>query len=171
MSKLQDAWMNDVSAWMSPECLQQYEDLMQRADELDKGKGKGKDTRKDKGANKGSAGKPAKGGKGKEKGSAGKLAGKCHGPWQQAQELKKQCFDKVVNDLAANNAFFMRFVCHPSNLALQDITSLLNELREVMQSPEYKEMLRVSEKQLHEFKQLQRERDNALLLLKRGRHL
>ena len=76
-----------------------------------------------------------------------------------------------MSDFAANKAFFMSFVRHPSNLTLQDITSLLNELTEVMQSPEYKEMLRVSEKQLHEFKQLQRERDNALLLLKRGRRL
>ena len=76
-----------------------------------------------------------------------------------------------MNDLAANKAFFMSFARHPSNLALQDITSLLNELREVMQSPEYKEMLRVSEKQLHEFKELKRKRDNALLVLKRGRRL
>ena len=76
-----------------------------------------------------------------------------------------------MSDFAANKAFFMSFVRHPSNLTLEDITSLLNELTEVMQSPEYKEMLRVSEKQLHEFKQLQRERDNALLLLKRGRRL
>ena len=76
-----------------------------------------------------------------------------------------------MDDLAANKAFFMSFVRHPANLTSQDITSLLNELREVMQSPEYKEMLRVSEKQLDEFKELKRERDNALLLLKRGRRL
>ena len=52
--------MNDVGAWMSPDCLQQYNDLMQEADELDEGKGKGKakkgwDKGKFKGKGKGSA--------------------------------------------------------------------------------------------------------------------
>ena len=80
MRKVHNAWMNDVSAWMSPECLQQYEDLMQQADELDKGKGKGKDTRKDKGANKGSAGKPAKGGRERRKAVLENLLANATGP-------------------------------------------------------------------------------------------
>ena len=40
---LHNAWMNDVSSWMTPDCLQQYDDLIQQADELGfKGKGKSK---------------------------------------------------------------------------------------------------------------------------------
>ena len=57
-AKLHNAWMNDVGAWMSPDCLQQYNDLSQEADELDKGKGKGSAGKSAKGVEKGSAGKP-----------------------------------------------------------------------------------------------------------------
>ena len=81
---LHNAWMNDVGAWMSPDCLQKYSDLMQEADELDKGKGKGK------------AKKGWDKGKGKDKGSAAKPAGSLHGPRQQAHQLKKQRFNKAL---------------------------------------------------------------------------
>ena len=40
-------WMNDVAAWMIPECLQKYDELMAKADELDaKGRRKGKQWKK-----------------------------------------------------------------------------------------------------------------------------
>ena len=48
------------------------------------------------------------------KGSAGKPSGKFHGPRERAEELKKQCFNKIVSDLAASKAFFTSFVRHPS---------------------------------------------------------
>ena len=82
--KLHNAWMNDVGAWMSPDCLQQYNDLIQEADELDKGNGKGK------------AKKGRDKGKGKNKGSAAKPAGSLHGPRQRAHQLKKQRFNKAL---------------------------------------------------------------------------
>lgn len=58
--QLHNAWMNDVGAWMTPDCLQKYNYLLEEAEKL--GKEKGKDKYKDKkGTSKGSAGKPAKG--------------------------------------------------------------------------------------------------------------
>ena len=57
--------MNDVTEWMSPECLQEYNDLLEQAN----AKGRGKC----------SAGKPAKGKAGKGKGKAGKGKGKGEG--------------------------------------------------------------------------------------------
>ena len=33
---VRNMWMNDVRAWMSPECLQQYYDFIDEEDELDK---------------------------------------------------------------------------------------------------------------------------------------
>ena len=77
-----NAWMNDVSAWMSSDCLQDYNTLIREADALPTGKS-GK-----KGGGKGSAAKPVV------------------GPRQKDQQLKKQRFNKVVNDIAANKAFF-----------------------------------------------------------------
>ena len=46
---LHNAWMNDVSSWMSRDCLQQYDDLIELAKVMDfigKGKGKGKNNGK-----------------------------------------------------------------------------------------------------------------------------
>ena len=85
--------MNDVREWMSLDCLQQFNNLIQEADELDKGKAKG------------SAAKPAW--------AVGKGPGSGPGPKQVAHLLKKQRFNKIVSDLAANKAFFMSFVRHP----------------------------------------------------------
>ena len=65
----------------------------------------------------------------------------------------------------------MSIVRHPSDLTLEGITSLLNELTEVMQSAEYKEMLRVSEKKTDKIVELKRKRDHACLAVKRGRRL
>ena len=162
---LHNFWMNDVGAWMSPDCLQQYNDLMQEADELDKGKGKGKAEKgwvkgKDKGKGKGK-------GKGKDKGSAAKPA---HGPRQQAQQLKKQRFNKVVNDFACKKVFFMSFVRHPSFMPVEGIRDLLQHLTEVMRSPEYHDMLRDSAKKTEEEAQLKRKCHQSRLAVKRGRH-
>lgn len=101
--------MNDVGAWMTPGCLQQYNDLLEGAQELGKEKGTGKSKDK-KGKSKGSAGTPAKG---VEKGRAEKPAGQLHGPKQQAHQLRKHNFKKVLRDFAANKAFFMSFARHP----------------------------------------------------------
>ena len=39
--------------------------------------------------------------------------------------MKKQRFNKIVSDLAANKAFFMSFVRHPSVVSIDGIRSLL----------------------------------------------
>ena len=189
--KLHNAWMNDVGAWMSPDCLQQYNDLIQEADELDKGKGKGSGGKSAKGVEKGNAGKsevaaaettapeaeaaaaaaapaapgqaahvpspaaepprqpeeepqeePPRQPEGVEKGSAGKPIGKFHGPRARAEELKKQCFNKIVSDLAASKAFFMSFVRHPSvisidSIRISDLRLWASDMREMQQSEEY----------------------------------
>ena len=60
--------------------------------------------------------------------------------------MKKQRFNKIVSDLAANKAFFMSFVRHPSVVSIDGIRSLLFDLKEVKESPEYAEMVSVSKK-------------------------
>ena len=133
VQSLHNKWMNDVGSWMTPDCLQQYNDLIQEAEELEKGKGKG------------NAGKLAKGTKkGENKGKAGKPAGAKHGPRQQAQQLKKQRFNKIISDLAANKGFFMCLLRHPCVVTVEGITHLLEELAEVKNSKEYCDMLHVS---------------------------
>ena len=67
MTDLHNAYMNDVSAWMSPECLKTYRELNQAADELDKGWSKGK-----KGEH--SAGKPVRKGGSKGVGKKGEYS-------------------------------------------------------------------------------------------------
>ena len=135
---LHNEWMNDVASWMNPDCLQQYNDLIDEADELDKNKGKGK-----------RQGKKSKA-KGKEKGSVGKPAGSSPGPRQRAQQLKKQRFNKVLSDLACKKAFFMSFVRHPSYDSVDSIKELLTDLTEVMKSRDYKDMVRDSAKKTEE---------------------
>ena len=68
-------WMNDVKEWMSDDCYQLYTDLLKSAADL---KSQGRDECK------------SKKGHGK-------------GPGQQAQQLKKQRFNKVLSDLGAEN--------------------------------------------------------------------
>ena len=51
------------------------------------------------------------------------------GPRQQAQQLKKQRFNKIVNDLAARKAFFFGFVRHPRLMTPKGILHLMEELK------------------------------------------
>ena len=79
---------------------------------------------------------------GVEKGSAGKPIGKFHGPRERAEELKKQCFNTIVSDLAASKAFFMSFVRHPSaisidSIRISDLRLWASDIREMKQSEEY----------------------------------
>ena len=120
--------MNDVADWMNEECLAKYEELMKQ-----EASGKGA----------GSAASPAHGKVGKHGGEAGGKAGKAkpadsagrpgrkHGgsARQKAQQLKKQRFNKVINDIAANKAFFMSFVRHPCMRTAEGLHVLLTELR------------------------------------------
>ena len=99
---------------MTEEALGQYNEYLRVAEELGTAKGKGKQCGKA-GKSNGSAGKPAKRG--------GKI-----GPRQQAQQLKKQRFNKIVNDLAANKAFFFGFVRHPRLMTPDGILQLVEEL-------------------------------------------
>ena len=110
--------MNDVNDWMSNECLQQYDGLIEEADA---GKNSAGKRGKGKASNKNSAGKPAKGNAGTGKGNTGKLAkgkadndkGKGPGPRQQAERLKKSRLNKVISDYACKKALFMTFVRFP----------------------------------------------------------
>ena len=42
-TNLHNAWMNDVEDWMIPDCLQEYNDYIKEANELDEDKGKGRE--------------------------------------------------------------------------------------------------------------------------------
>ena len=73
MKHVHNLWMNDVKEWMSDDCYQLYTDLLKSAADL---KSQGRDECKSK-------------------------KGHCNGPGQQAQQLKKQRFNKVLSDLGA----------------------------------------------------------------------
>ena len=158
--------MNDVSSWMSQACLKQYNDLIEEADELDKGKGKGKGKGKQTGKGKGKQRK----GKGKEKRSAGKPVGTRHGPRQRAQQIKNSRFNKVISDLACKKTFFMSLVRHPSYLSAEGIRDLLKSLTELMQTRKYKDMVRDSAKKTEAESKLKRRCHQVRLAVKRGRH-
>jgi hypothetical protein len=145
---LHNQWMNDVASWMSPDCLQEYNEHIWEATRREKGKGKGK----------GNAGKLAKGTK------------KGVGPRQQAQQLKKQRFNKVINDIAGKKGFFMCLLRHPCVVTVEGIKDLLQELVELKESKEYRVMLDVSREKTEEVATLKRKRHETRLALKRGRH-
>ena len=148
MQQLHNQWMNDVGSWMSPDCLKQYNDYIWEATRRDKGKGKGK----------GNAGKLAKA---TEKGVS---------PRQLAQQLKKQRFNKIVNDIAGKKGFFMCLLRHPCCVTVEGIKDLLEELVELKESKEYRVMLDVSQEKTEEVVELKRKRQQTRLALKRGRH-
>ena len=203
-TKVHNRWMNDVDYWMSPGCLEEYNEYIRQADELEnkplplpsngwdhyhsqarvklwdhnQWQGKGSDWHQwgpwgAKG--KSSAAKSAswyqKGGYGKAKSSAGEPAneGEKEGLKQKAQQLKKQRFNKVVSDLAANKSFFRCFVRHPSCITFDGILRLLEDLQNLKASPAYAKMVEVSEKKSEEVARLKRDRDKARLAVKRGK--
>ena len=165
---IHNAWMNDVSDWMSNDCLRQYDFLLERAKELDKQakKGKGKE-KPPKGRKKGSVAKPAD--KGKGKGSKAKPAEVWKSPRQQAQQLKKQRFNKATNDLAGNKAFFFSFVRYPASRTAQGIRTTLHSLAHIKESREYKQLVEASTKKNDEQQSLKRRRDMAHVVLKRAK--
>ena len=108
---------------------------------------------------------------GKHEGKAGKHEGMVSAR-QQAQQLKKQRFNKVINDIAANKAFFMSFVRHPRMHTLEGFDLLLTYLQEMKQTVACQEMVKQSEKRTEEATRLKRKRDDARFRLRLGqRHI
>ena len=133
---------------MNTECLHKYNDLINEADAA---KGKSKD----------SAGKPAKGKASKNKGSAGKPAkgkagkGGKPGPRQQAQQLKKQRFNKIISDIACKKALFMSFVRFPARLQLNEaVKNLLIDIQTLMCGDDYRVMGEASKEKSKELAKL-----------------
>ena len=145
-----NAFMNDCEAWMTPECLNDYNRLLAENEQLQNEK-------------------PAKGNKNKGCSSRAKGTSKGKGPGQEAQQLKKQRFNKHMSDIAGNKNFFMSFVRCPSMLTLEGILQILKEFVEAKQCPEYERMLDVSKKKSEELRDLKRKRDQARVLCKRGK--
>ena len=178
-------YMNDVSAWMSAEVLVEYNDLLEQADMEAEGKGKkaGEDADgkgrwwadgKGRWWQEGHWGRwwPREKGKGKGKDAGGKKGeGKSKGKSarQRAQQLKKQRFNKVLNDYAANKAFFMTLVRHPTLIQVDNLMDLVKELNEAKQSKEYQAMVKASAKKSGEDKELKRKRDESRVNLSRGK--
>ena len=106
-------------------------------------------------------------GVGKGKGSIGKSAEpRKLGPRQQAQQLKKQRFNKVLSDLAAKKTFFMSFLRHPCLMSADGIRKLLLDLTDVMRTSDYKKMLLVSAKKTEKVALLKA----AIFTFNGGRH-
>ena len=136
---------------MTHECLAEYQRLIAQANELDRGKGRGSSGKAKKGDRKGKPGKPVQ------------------GPRQDAQQLKKQRFNKVLSDLAAKKAFFMSFLRHPCLMSADGIRKLLLDLRDVMRTQDYKQILIVSAKKTEEVALLKSKREFARFAFRRGR--
>ena len=83
--------------------------------------------------------------------------------------MKKQRFNKVIGDIAAKKAFFMSFVRHPSYALEDGIRNLLDTLSEAMQTKEYQDMVRDSDKKTEEVTELKRKYHQARLAIKRAR--
>ena len=141
-SAIHNLWMNDVSSWMNTECLQKYWNYMREATAADKktctGKSKGK-------------------GKGKGTGKA-----------QKAQQLKKQRFNKIVNDIARNNVFFFSFVRCPGMQTREGIENVITQIEAFKESKEYREIADHSRETKEQRTRLKRKRADARLRLKRG---
>ena len=104
-----------------------------------------------------------------EPGSVDNPAGKFMGPRQQAQQLKKQRFNKVCSDLACKKAFFMTFVRHPCYDSADKVKALLNSLTEIMKTQEHKAMVRDSADKNAEETEQKRQCHQARLAFKRGK--
>ena len=88
---------------------------------------------------------------------------------QQAQQLKKQRFNKVINDYAANKAFFMSFVRHPCMQTVDGFRLLLSALHEHKQTDAYQNLVEQSKKRSEEAMELKRKRDDVRFQLRRGK--
>ena len=82
--------------------------------------------------------------------------------------MKKQRFNKVINDIARSKALFMSFVRHPCMQTPDGFGLLLTELEEYKKSVAYQEMLKQSEKRTEERTELKRKRTDARFRLRRG---
>ena len=91
------------------------------------------------------------------------------GPRQQEQQLKKQQFNEIINDFAANKTFFFLFVRHPRLMTPEGILHLVEELQRIKDSPEYAEIVRISSKKTEELRELKRQRDHMRITFKRGK--
>ena len=83
--------------------------------------------------------------------------------------MKKQRFNKIVNDLAANKAFFFGFVRHPRLMTPDGILQLVEELTNINNSPECAEIVAISSKKTEELIELKRKRDRMRSTFKRGK--
>ena len=88
---------------------------------------------------------------------------------QKAQQLKKQRFNKVISDIAANKAFFFSFVKRPNWKSLRGIRELLDSLNQVKETDEYKHMAEISQKTTDVVTKMKKSRDKARLASKPGR--
>ena len=84
--------------------------------------------------------------------------------------MKKQRFNKIINDIACKKGFFMCLLRHPCVVTVEGIKDLLQELVELKESKEYRVMLDVSQEKTEEVATLKRKRHETRLALKRGRH-
>ena len=88
---------------------------------------------------------------------------------QEAQQLKKQRFNKVINDIARNKAFFMSFIRHPCMQTLEGLKLFLDALEEYKNIETYQALQRQSVKRTEERTQLKRKRDDGRLKLRHGK--
>ena len=100
----------------------------------------------------------------------GKGKGHEYGLRQEAYQLKRTRFNKIINDLAGKKAFFMSFVRFPAQLNTADgIKNLLFDLKTVLESSEYTEITENSKQKTKQAFELKRSRDESRRNFKRGR--
>ena len=82
--------------------------------------------------------------------------------------MKKQRFNKVINDIARSKTLFMSFVRHPCMQTPDGFGLLLTGLEAYKKSVAYQEMVNQSEKRTEERTKLKRKRTDARFRLRRG---
>ena len=78
---------------------------------------------------------------------------------QQAQRMKRRCFDRMICESAVTKQLFMALVSRPTLMTVDGIMSLMEEVRDVKASEEYQELMRMSAKRADDDEKLKRKLD------------
>ena len=142
---LHDLYMNDVASWMEPTALEKYDSLLREIQKFDCPE------------NKRGRSNTAKRhwGHGKKNPAAKRVSEVC----QQAQRMKRRCFDSMICESAVTKQLFMALVSRPTLMTVDGIMSLMEEVRDVKASEEYQELLRMSAKRADDDEKLKRALD------------
>ena len=77
---------------------------------------------------------------------ASRAAKRVHKVDQEAQQMKRRCFDRMIRESAVTKQLFMALVSRPTLMTSDGIMALMEEMRDVKASEEYQELMRMAAK-------------------------